>query len=86
MNRTISSNLNDILFFTATFLIPYFLMLALCGIPMMMSEFSLGQYLSLAPPTLFATICRMGRGEKGNPGRLNKYDIPIYDITKAAQI
>ncbi|XP_028399935.1 sodium- and chloride-dependent GABA transporter 1-like isoform X2 [Dendronephthya gigantea] len=61
----------------ATFLIPYFLMLAFCGIPMMMSEFSLGQYLSLAPPTLFATICRMGRGI-GFAMMLISYLVSIY--------
>ena len=49
--------------YLATFLIPYFTMLALCGIPMMMAEFGLGQYLSLAPPSTFATICRLGRGK-----------------------
>ena len=47
----------------ATFLIPYFVMLALCGIPMMLTEFSLGQFLSLGPPSTFATICRLARGE-----------------------
>ena len=44
------------------FLIPYFLMLLLCGMPMFLMELALGQYFSLGPIATWNTCCPIGKG------------------------
>ncbi|XP_064825199.1 sodium- and chloride-dependent GABA transporter ine-like [Oncorhynchus masou masou] len=44
------------------FLIPYFLMLFLCGIPLLFMEFAIGQYTRLGPVHALATICPLFKG------------------------
>ncbi|KAK6313222.1 hypothetical protein J4Q44_G00165690 [Coregonus suidteri] len=45
------------------FLIPYFLMLFLCGIPLLFMEFAIGQYTRLGPVHALAKICPLFKGE-----------------------
>ena len=45
------------------FLIPYVIMLFLCGMPLFFMELSLGQYLSLGPVTSWAAICPIAKGK-----------------------
>ncbi|KAL0979342.1 hypothetical protein UPYG_G00183900 [Umbra pygmaea] len=44
------------------FLIPYFLMLFLCGIPLLFMEFAIGQYTRLGPVHALAKICPLFKG------------------------
>ncbi|XP_029960070.1 sodium- and chloride-dependent GABA transporter ine [Salarias fasciatus] len=44
------------------FLIPYFTMLILCGIPLLFMEFAIGQYTQLGPVHAFAKICPLLKG------------------------
>ncbi|KAJ8286055.1 hypothetical protein GJAV_G00034040 [Gymnothorax javanicus] len=39
------------------FLVPYFIMLFLCGIPLLFMEFAVGQYTRLGPVHALAKIC-----------------------------
>ena len=48
---------------TATFLIPYFVMLAINGIPLFYMELAIGQYLSLGTVGAWTALCPMARGE-----------------------
>lgn len=49
-------------FSLATFLIPYFLTLATCGIPLFYLELALGQYLSLGTIKAWPVICPVLKG------------------------
>ncbi|KAJ7994288.1 hypothetical protein DPEC_G00264330 [Dallia pectoralis] len=44
------------------FLVPYFLMLFLCGIPLLFMEFAIGQYTRLGPVHALAKICPLFKG------------------------
>lgn len=44
------------------FLIPYLIMVLLCGIPLLFMEFTLGQYTHLGPVHAFAKICPLLKG------------------------
>lgn len=44
------------------FLIPYFLMLLLCGMPMFLMELALGQYFSLGPVSTWNATCPLAKG------------------------
>ncbi|XP_033627491.1 sodium- and chloride-dependent GABA transporter ine-like isoform X1 [Asterias rubens] len=44
------------------FLIPYFIMLILCGIPLLVMEFGLGQYVRAGPVKAFKLICPIFKG------------------------
>ncbi|XP_077097457.1 sodium- and chloride-dependent GABA transporter ine isoform X1 [Siphateles boraxobius] len=44
------------------FLIPYFIMLFLCGIPLLFMEFTVGQYTRLGPVHALAKICPLFKG------------------------
>ncbi|XP_078365686.1 sodium- and chloride-dependent GABA transporter 1-like isoform X2 [Oculina patagonica] len=44
------------------FLIPYIIMLFLCGMPLFFMELALGQYVSLGPVTSWAAICPLSKG------------------------
>ncbi|XP_038053661.1 sodium- and chloride-dependent GABA transporter 1-like [Patiria miniata] len=44
------------------FLIPYFIMLILCGIPLLVLEFGLGQYVRAGPLEAFRKICPIFKG------------------------
>lgn len=46
----------------ATFLIPYFVMLAINGIPLFYMELAIGQYLSLGTVGAWTALCPMARG------------------------
>ncbi|XP_068744715.1 sodium-dependent dopamine transporter-like [Montipora capricornis] len=46
----------------ATFLIPYFLMLAINGIPLFYMELAIGQYLSLGTVGAWTALCPLARG------------------------
>lgn len=44
------------------FMIPYLIMVLLCGIPLLFMEFTLGQYTRLGPVHTFAKICPLLKG------------------------
>ena len=44
------------------FLIPYILMLIVCGMPLFLMELALGQYISLGPVSSWAAICPISKG------------------------
>ncbi|XP_075912785.1 sodium- and chloride-dependent GABA transporter ine-like [Petromyzon marinus] len=44
------------------FLLPYLVMLALCGIPLLLMEMSVGQYTGLGPVRALAAICPLFKG------------------------
>uniref|UniRef100_UPI00398F4748 sodium- and chloride-dependent GABA transporter ine-like isoform X1 n=2 Tax=Pristiophorus japonicus TaxID=55135 RepID=UPI00398F4748 len=44
------------------FLIPYLVMLLLCGIPLLLMEFTIGQYMCLGPVHALAKICPLLKG------------------------
>uniref|UniRef100_A0A6Q2X553 Transporter n=1 Tax=Esox lucius TaxID=8010 RepID=A0A6Q2X553_ESOLU len=44
------------------FLVPYFLMLFLCGIPLLFMEFAIGQYTRLGPVHALAQVCPLLKG------------------------
>lgn len=46
------------------FLIPYFTMLFLCGMPLFCMELSIGQYFSLGPVTSWTALCPIAKGER----------------------
>ena len=50
-------------YFAATFLIPYFVMLAINGIPLFYMELAIGQYLSLGTVGAWTAICPLARGK-----------------------
>ena len=44
------------------FLVPYFTMLLLCGMPLFCMELSIGQYFSLGPVTSWTALCPIAKG------------------------
>ncbi|KAJ8043609.1 Sodium- and chloride-dependent GABA transporter ine [Holothuria leucospilota] len=44
------------------FLIPYFIMLIVCGIPLLLMEFAVGQFVRYGPVGAFAKICPIFKG------------------------
>lgn len=46
------------------FMIPYLIMVIVCGIPLVFVEFTLGQYTRLGPVHAFARICPLFKGER----------------------
>ena len=44
------------------FLIPYILMLIICGMPLFFMELALGQHVSLGPVSSWAAICPIAKG------------------------
>ncbi|XP_065064928.1 sodium- and chloride-dependent GABA transporter 1-like isoform X2 [Rhopilema esculentum] len=44
------------------FLVPYFTMLLLCGMPLFCMELSIGQYFSLGPVTSWSALCPIAKG------------------------
>lgn len=50
------------LILAATFLIPYFIMLAINGIPLFYMELAIGQYLSLGTVGAWTALCPIARG------------------------
>lgn len=45
-------------------MIPYLVMVIVCGIPLVFVEFILGQYTHLGPVHVFARICPLFKGER----------------------
>lgn len=50
-------------FDSGAFMIPYLVMLTLCGIPLVFMEFAIGQYTRLGTVHAFAKICPLFKGE-----------------------
>lgn len=48
------------------FLIPYILMLIICGMPLFFMELALGQHVSLGPVSSWAAICPIAKGMNTN--------------------
>ena len=48
------------------FLIPYFIMLLLCGMPLFCMELAIGQYFSLGPVTSWVALCPIAKGKALN--------------------
>ena len=44
------------------FIIPYFIMLLVCGMPLFLMELALGQYFHLGPVTTWSLACPLGKG------------------------
>lgn len=45
-------------------MIPYLIMVIVCGLPLVFVEFILGQYTRLGPVHAFARICPLFKGER----------------------
>lgn len=58
-----SVKMNFLSFLAATFLIPYFIMLAINGIPLFYMELAIGQYLSLGTVGAWTALCPIARGK-----------------------
>ena len=50
-------------FLQGAFLIPYLIMLVLCGMPMFYMELAVGQYFSLGPIGTWGAICPLFQGK-----------------------
>ena len=61
--------------FTASFLIPYFLTLVTCGIPLFYLELALGQYLSLGPVKAWAVVCPVLKGTPCKGATIFHWDV-----------
>lgn len=48
---------------SGAFMIPYLIMVILCGIPLLFMEFAIGQYTRLGPVHALAKICPLLKGE-----------------------
>lgn len=56
-------NLHFCLSDSGAFMIPYLIMVFLCGIPLLFMEFAIGQYTRLGPVHALAKICPLLKGE-----------------------
>lgn len=66
-NSNLDCSVSDLtLYFSASFLIPYFLMLAFNGIPLFYMELAVGQYLSLGTIGAWTALCPLARGKNMN--------------------
>lgn len=63
-NRKIKIILLTIKFFSGVFLIPYFLIMFVCGIPMLYMELAVGQFTGRGPIGALAQICPLFKGKK----------------------
>ena len=52
-----------VLFISGAFLIPYIIMLILCGMPMFYMELAVGQYFSLGPIGTWGAVCPLFQGK-----------------------
>ena len=68
-----------ILFLAATFLIPYFIMLAINGIPLFYMELAIGQYLSLGTVGAWTALCPIARGMMKRDWNTRKYADRCHD-------
>lgn len=50
------------LFFIGVFLIPYFIILVICGIPMLFMELAVGQYTGRGPIGALGQLCPLFKG------------------------
>lgn len=51
------------LFFLGAFLVPFFLMLVLCAIPLLYMELAVGQYTQNGPVGAIAKLCPLFKGK-----------------------
>lgn len=49
--------------FSGVFLVPYFIILIICGIPMLFMELAVGQYTGRGPIGAFGQICPLFKGK-----------------------
>lgn len=52
------------LYFSGAFLIPYFIILLVCGVPMLFMELAVGQYTAHGPIGALSQICPLFKGKR----------------------
>lgn len=55
-------NTSPLFFFLGVFLIPYFIILVLCGVPMLFMELAVGQYTGRGPIGAIGQLCPLFKG------------------------
>lgn len=69
---------NFILYYSGVFLVPYFIILFVCGVPMLFMELAVGQYTGRGPIGAIGQLCPLLKGIFGNKGSQLKFQYSIF--------
>ena len=79
---------NLIFYFVGAFLIPYFIVMIIVGIPMLSMEYAVGQYFQIGGVSVFKRLCPMLQGRQiyacNRPIYLYKYVSRAQLVLKTA--